>query len=227
VPSNARAHASLIRSARARVIVFPELSLTGYELDAEPASPGDQVLMSIVEACAEANSVALVGAPVAGIDGRPHIGTLRIGPDGVDVAYRKCYLSGEEPVRFAPGGGPVAFKLMAGALAWESARTPASSSTFSPPQASTLTSTPPASFTFQASSTCKRAALSGSHARALHTWPLRASPTPPAVASTTQRASRRSGALTEPRSREPVPNPASWPARPSANRFPPQAHLTD
>jgi predicted amidohydrolase len=111
VPSNARAHASLIRSARARVIVFPELSLTGYELDAEPISPGEEALMSIVEACAETNSVALVGAPVAGIEGRLHIGTLQIGPDGIDVAYRKCHLGGEEPVRFAPGDGPVALEL--------------------------------------------------------------------------------------------------------------------
>jgi predicted amidohydrolase len=85
VPSNARAHASLIRSARARVIVFPELSLTGYELDAEPVWPGGEALMSIVEACAESNSLALVGAPVAAINGRPHIGTLKIGADGVDV----------------------------------------------------------------------------------------------------------------------------------------------
>jgi predicted amidohydrolase len=111
VPSNARAHASLIRSTRARLIVFPELSLTGYELDAEPVSPDDQALMPIVEACADANSVALVGAPVAGTDGRPHIGTLQIGPNGIVVAYRKCYLGGEEPGRFAPGGGPVAFEL--------------------------------------------------------------------------------------------------------------------
>lgn len=111
VLSNARAHANMIRSARARVVVFPELSLTGYELDAEPVSPGDQALVSIVEACAEANSVALVGAPVAGVEGRLHIGTLRIGPDGIEVAYCKCYLGGEEPVRFVPGGGPVAFEL--------------------------------------------------------------------------------------------------------------------
>jgi predicted amidohydrolase len=33
--SNAWAHAELIRRARALVVVFPELSLTGYELDAE------------------------------------------------------------------------------------------------------------------------------------------------------------------------------------------------
>jgi predicted amidohydrolase len=93
------------------LIVFPELSLTGYELDAEPVSPDNEALMSIVEACIEANSVALVGAPVAGVDGRPHIGALQIGLNGIDVAYRKCYLGGEEPIRFAPGDGPVAFEL--------------------------------------------------------------------------------------------------------------------
>jgi predicted amidohydrolase len=101
----------LIRSARARVIVFPELSLTGYELDAEPVSPDEEALMSIVDVCAEANSVALVGAPVTGSDGRRHIGTLRIGPDGIGIAYRKCYLGGEELVRFAPGDGPAVFEL--------------------------------------------------------------------------------------------------------------------
>jgi predicted amidohydrolase len=39
--SNARAHAELIRSARARVVIFPELSLTGYELDADPIAIDD------------------------------------------------------------------------------------------------------------------------------------------------------------------------------------------
>jgi predicted amidohydrolase len=93
------------------LIVFPELSLTGYELGAEPVSPGEEALMTIMRACADVNSVALVGAPVAGIDGRLHIGTLQVGPEGIDIAYRKCYLGGEEPVRFAPGDGPAAFEL--------------------------------------------------------------------------------------------------------------------
>ena len=34
VAGNAVRHARVVRSARARVVVFPELSLTGYELDA-------------------------------------------------------------------------------------------------------------------------------------------------------------------------------------------------
>ena len=44
VAANARAHASAIRAAGARVVLFPELSLTGYELDADPVVPGDERL---------------------------------------------------------------------------------------------------------------------------------------------------------------------------------------
>lgn len=36
VRANARLHAQVVRAAGARVVVFPELSLTGYELDAPP-----------------------------------------------------------------------------------------------------------------------------------------------------------------------------------------------
>jgi predicted amidohydrolase len=93
------------------VVVFPELSLTGYELDAEPISPDDKALITIVEACSETNSVALVGAPLAGVDGGLHIGMLQAGPGGIDVAYHKCYLGGEEPLRFAPGDGPAVLEL--------------------------------------------------------------------------------------------------------------------
>jgi len=36
---NAIEHARLILTAKARLVVFPELSLTGYELNAEPVAP--------------------------------------------------------------------------------------------------------------------------------------------------------------------------------------------
>jgi predicted amidohydrolase len=67
VAANARAHAAAIRApeaAGARVMVFPELSLTGYELNADPVDPGDERLQPIVEACADTGAVALAGAPV-------------------------------------------------------------------------------------------------------------------------------------------------------------------
>ncbi len=111
VRANAFEHARIIRAAEARLIVFPELSLTGYELDAEAVSPDDEVLAAIVAACAESEGVALVGAPVAGEQGRVHIGMLRVSSAGVEVVYRKSYLGGDEPARFAPGDGPVAIDL--------------------------------------------------------------------------------------------------------------------
>lgn len=111
VPANAREHARLIRAARARLVAFPELSLTGYELDAEPVAPDDERLGEIVAACAETGSIALVGAPVPGGAGRRHIGMLRVTSQGVGLAYRKSFLGGDEPARFSPGNGPVAIDV--------------------------------------------------------------------------------------------------------------------
>lgn len=109
--ANAREHADLVRRADARLVVFPELSLTGYELDADPVAPDDAALEPLVLACGAAGSVALAGAPVEGAPGDVHIGVLRIDGDGARVAYRKTFLGGDEPARFAPGSGPVALPV--------------------------------------------------------------------------------------------------------------------
>jgi predicted amidohydrolase len=107
VAGNAARHAFLVRAARARVVVFPELSLTGYELAAAPiVDPGDDGLSPLRQACAEAGCVALVGAPVAGPAGRPSIGVLAVSASGVEIAYRKLWLSADEAARFDPGPGP-------------------------------------------------------------------------------------------------------------------------
>jgi predicted amidohydrolase len=111
VRANAVEHASTIREAGSRLVVFPELSLTGYELDAEAISPEDPALSLLVEACAETGSLALVGAPSAGREGRLYISTLGVSRDGVEVAYRKSYLGGDEPARFTAGAGPAALVL--------------------------------------------------------------------------------------------------------------------
>lgn len=110
VRTNARAHAAAIRDARARVVVFPELSLTGYELDADPVPLRDDALSAIVEACADAGSIAFVGAPVAEGD-RLSIAALRVDPEGVAIAYRKTFLGGEELRRFTAGDGPTAVEV--------------------------------------------------------------------------------------------------------------------
>ncbi len=92
-------------------MVFPELSLTGYELDAAVIAVEDPRLVPIVEACAEAGSVALVGAPVDGEHGSPHIGMLAVDGTGVTVVYRKMWLGGAEPERFSPGHTPAVLEV--------------------------------------------------------------------------------------------------------------------
>ncbi|WP_327026076.1 carbon-nitrogen hydrolase family protein [Micromonospora sp. NBC_01739] len=103
IGANVAAHAALVEAAAARVVVFPELSLTGYELDAAPVDPADPRLAPLVEACAAAGSLALVGAPVAG----DHIALVAVDGTGARVAYRKMWLGGYEPRRFLPGAEPV------------------------------------------------------------------------------------------------------------------------
>jgi predicted amidohydrolase len=106
VAGNALVHADAVRAARARLVVFPELSLTGYELTAAPVAVDDPALIPLVAACAATASIALAGAPVADEEGRTYIAMLRVDATGVRVAYRKTWLGGDEPGRFTPGDGP-------------------------------------------------------------------------------------------------------------------------
>jgi predicted amidohydrolase len=111
VAANALVHAAVVRSAGARVVVFPELSLTGYEMDAPPVRPDDARLAPLVEACEETGSVALVGAPVEGDQSRSHIGMLAVDATAARVVYRKMWLGGAEPDRFSPGTAPAALDV--------------------------------------------------------------------------------------------------------------------
>jgi predicted amidohydrolase len=105
VAVNAEAHAASIRSANARVVVFPELSITGYELDAPAIGIDDPRLHPIVQACAEMGSVALVGAPLQGNADEAHIAMLAVDGSGARVVYRKVWVDSTE-ARFAPGKAP-------------------------------------------------------------------------------------------------------------------------
>jgi len=106
VAANAVTHAATVRSAGARVVVFPELSLTGYELDAPAITAKDPRLEPIVEACAETGSLALVGAPVHGEAGRSHIAMVAVNGMGASVAYRKLWVDASESNWFSPGSEP-------------------------------------------------------------------------------------------------------------------------
>jgi predicted amidohydrolase len=106
VGANALAHAAAIQAADARVVVFPELSLTGYEMQAAALRPDDPRLTPIVDACAQTGSVALVGLPLAGDGDQAFIAVLAVDGLGASPAYRKVWLASEEAKRFAPGPGP-------------------------------------------------------------------------------------------------------------------------
>jgi predicted amidohydrolase len=111
VGANAATHAATIRAADARVVVFPELSLTGYELDAPPVTAEDPQLLPMIEACARTGSLALVGAPVQSEAGQTHVGMLAVEGMGATVAYHKMWLGGAEPERFTPGSKPVVLEV--------------------------------------------------------------------------------------------------------------------
>jgi predicted amidohydrolase len=107
VERNARAHAAAVRAAAARVVVFPELSLTGYELDAPPVADDDPRLASLVEACGTTGTLALAGAPVEGVGGRRHIAMIAVEGGRAWTCYRKLVIADGESSRFSPGDAPV------------------------------------------------------------------------------------------------------------------------
>lgn len=107
---NALAHAEAVRKAGARLVVFPELSLSSYALAAPAVALDDPALDTIVAACAESGAVALAGAPIKEGDAE-FIAALRIDADGVEVAYRKMHPDEEEGRRFRAAADPVVMEL--------------------------------------------------------------------------------------------------------------------
>jgi len=98
----------LIRAAakeRTRVLVFPELSLTGYELDLAndlAFSEGDPRLTPLIDLASSSNMTLIVGAPVR-IDLRLYIGAFIIYSDRSVDLYTKQRL-GAFPSEVNPSG---------------------------------------------------------------------------------------------------------------------------
>lgn len=96
-------------SQGSRLVVFPELSLTGYDLiqlahDDRWFAPDDQRLDLLRECCAELNITAVVGAPVL-MAGRRYLASLAIEPDRTISVAPKNHLHGDEVNHFEPGTG--------------------------------------------------------------------------------------------------------------------------
>lgn len=86
--------AALAAEAGAQLCIFPELSLTGYEIDlAEKLAfaPADPRLAPLADAAAAHAMTLVVGAPVA-LDARLHIGAFVLAPDRSLEIYTKRHL---------------------------------------------------------------------------------------------------------------------------------------
>ena len=136
IDTNVPEHVRLIEDADshgARLVVFPELSLTGYNLrllraGEQPARdqwggdqpgadqwgrdqwvvPADPRLDPIREICRRTGITAVVGAPFREPDGTPRLASLAIHPNGAEEAAFKTHLHGDEQSLFeaGPGFGP-------------------------------------------------------------------------------------------------------------------------
>lgn len=92
-----------------QLLVFPELSLTGYEreLAAELAiTPSAAVLQPLRDFARKIGVTTVVGMPIRLSDDSPVlIGALVLGADGSLGVYSKQHLHPGEEVAFAPGSG--------------------------------------------------------------------------------------------------------------------------
>lgn len=121
IDANVRTVAGLISAAGAdgaRLVVFAELCLTGYEpslIRDTPAlvfSEDDERLEPIREACRAVGAAAVVNGPVRTADGGTGVTSLVIGADGsLLTRYDKRHLYGVEQEVFTPGGADGRFTL--------------------------------------------------------------------------------------------------------------------
>ena len=134
VAANAAASARTVVAARERgaeLVVFPELSLTGYDLPLLEATPAawvtrdDARLDPVRRACADSGVTAVLGAPMrAGAENR--IAALIIDGGGAVHVSDKVHVHASEAHLFAPGEAAPPFELhgwkVAVAICFDAAR---------------------------------------------------------------------------------------------------------
>ncbi|MEO6852804.1 MAG: carbon-nitrogen hydrolase family protein [Rhodoferax sp.] len=134
IAANVRIHTQFITAAQhagVDLLVFPELSLCGYEPALLPAcvlQPSDAGLATLQDLARQARMAIVVGAPIASHDVlRPHIGAIRFYPDGSSSVYCKKHLHTSEESFATPGdpagdnhfalyGTPLALAICADAM---------------------------------------------------------------------------------------------------------------
>ncbi|MFE5838044.1 carbon-nitrogen hydrolase family protein [Arthrobacter sp. NPDC056493] len=142
IDANVPEHVRLIEDADshgARLVVFPELSLTGYDLPLlrggdrrggdhsggdQWVAPGDHRLDPIREICRRTGITAVVGAPLREGDGTLRLASLAVHPNGTEEAGFKTHLHGDEQALFEAGPGYESHAGLVGGPALELGREP-------------------------------------------------------------------------------------------------------
>jgi predicted amidohydrolase len=108
IEANVQAHAEWALVAvdhGAGLIVFPELSLTGYEPELAASlvlTPEDERLRSLRDLARRHGTTMIAGAPIASGVRKPHLGALIFCPERT-VVYAKQHLHSGEDRFFTPG----------------------------------------------------------------------------------------------------------------------------
>lgn len=123
IPANVARHVAVATHAAAhgcRLIVFPELSLLGYELalaSRNVLAPDDAVLNPLRQAASSTGATLVAGAPLRGIGDALHIGAMLFHPDGTTATHTKVHVHSSEMHVFQPGPGSLPFVIDGEAVA--------------------------------------------------------------------------------------------------------------
>lgn len=114
IDENMRYHEMLTESAASagvNLIVFPELSLTGYEPElAEELALTDESCLRPLQVMSDRYDMTIIaGAPLYVEDGKPAIGACVISPQQPTSFYRKMYLHPGESDYFSAGEAECVF----------------------------------------------------------------------------------------------------------------------
>lgn len=120
VEANLRASAQRIEETAqlgAQLVVFPELWLTGYELEKIAATPAcwlgaeDARLDGVRRACREAGVTAILGGPWRASEEKPRLAAILVHGDGRLGFSSKQYLHGREHDVFSAGAPAPPFEV--------------------------------------------------------------------------------------------------------------------
>jgi predicted amidohydrolase len=107
-------HIKLSAEAGADVVVFPELSLTGYELELASELAIDStssIVADLSNSDIDNNVVIVTGAPLVSDSDKPYIGALISFPSGKTDLYRKQYLHPGEDKFISAGSENYSFEF--------------------------------------------------------------------------------------------------------------------